>query len=66
MNEKKYLKAADVQRIYGLGLTTVYRLMDEGRIPYIVPQGLTRPRMMKREDVEAFFAACEEVKPCTA
>lgn len=47
--------AAVVAKMSGVGVRTVYNLMDKGVIQYLVPNGCERPRLVKRSEYERWL-----------
>ena len=49
------LTVAQVAERYPVSRRTLYRLMNEGVLPWWVPNGLKRRRLVWRQDVEAWL-----------
>lgn len=49
------LTVTQVTERYPVGRDTIYRLMDEGVLPWWTPNGLKRRRLIWRQDVEAWI-----------
>jgi len=49
------LTVAQVAERYPVSRRTLYRLMNEGVLPWWVPSGLHRRRLVWRQDVEAWL-----------
>jgi len=49
------LTVAQVAERYPVSRRTLYRLMNEGVLPWWVPNGLERRRLVWRQDVEAWL-----------
>ncbi len=52
---KDALTVAQVANDYPVSRATLYRLMNEGVLPWWVPNGLERRRLIWRQDVEAWL-----------
>lgn len=50
---ERVLTAAQVSEMSGIAIRTVYSLMDRGVLPYKVPNGCKRPRLVKMSDYES-------------
>ena len=55
----EWLSLPEVMRLLGVGRTTLYRWMDQGRLPFYVPPSVSGApqgrRRFRRADVEAFM-----------
>ena len=50
-----FLTVSQIHEQYKRSTSAVYKAMDEGRLPYKVPNGAMKPRYASREDVETWL-----------
>ena len=50
-----YLTVAQIAEKYGKSPSGIYKAMDEDRLPYVTPNGQSKPRYAKESDVLAWL-----------
>lgn len=53
--QRQYLTVAQIEEEYGTPKSSVYKAMEDGRLAYRTPNGQSKPRHARREDVEAWL-----------
>lgn len=51
----EWMSVSQIADEYGCSVSGVYKAMDTGRLEYSVPNGQTKPRHARRQDVETWL-----------